>query len=84
MVIFIIEDLVIAFLTLMIVPKVIWTILKIFFERVYIKLLNRRQRAVHRSVWRLFIQKVERKVYNRLDNIREAPNNLLVQVEPEA
>ena len=65
--IFIIEDLVIAFLTLMILPKVVWTILKIIYERIYIKLLNCRQRAVHKSVWRLFVRNVETKVYKKPD-----------------
>ena len=41
-VIFIIEDLIILFLTSMIIPKVIWAVLKIIYERIYIKLINRR------------------------------------------
>ena len=62
----------------MILPKVVWTILKIIYERIYIKLLNCRQRAVHKSVWRLFVRNVETKVYKKPD-IELAPINMLIE-----
>lgn len=75
-VIFIIEDLVIAFLTILILPKVIWTILKIIYERFYIKILNMRQRQVHWQFWRKQIFKLQTKTYAKLDQ-EQAPNDII-------